>query len=65
MGEGEGEGVGGVFSRQVRGWGYAGQIGIGQIVEGNRKSKVSRSYVFNILKHEKSEIWMNLWICFL
>ena len=47
-----GEGVGGVFTRQVRGWGYAAEIGIGQTVEGNRKSKVSRSYVFDLIKHE-------------
>ena len=37
------------LSRQVRGWGYAGQIGIGQTVKGNRKSKVSRSYVFDLI----------------
>ena len=33
-GGGVGGGMGGVFSRQVRGWGYAGQVGIGQTLPG-------------------------------
>ena len=36
-----GEGVGGgVFSRQVRGWGYAGQVGIGQTLPGTGRAPV-------------------------